>query len=137
MTSPQEGPLDEAGIALAPASNGAYRLWDRERVLFVGMTSGMRTLRSELRRHWRGDFGHTQRASHFECLAAATAGEAHEHYLALYLSSGLRAEPGTGVARTRANGAAPSSGPAAAAGGSFAGRTGGTPGPGGGKPGTT
>ena len=99
MTSPQEGPLDEAGIALAPVSHGAYRLWDRERVVFVGVTSGARTLRTELMRHWRGDFGHTQRASHFECLAAATAGEAHEHYLSLYLSSGLRAEPGTGVAR--------------------------------------
>ena len=99
MTSPQEGPLDEAGIALAPVSPGAYRLWDRERVVFVGVTSGARTLRTELMRHWRGDFGPTQRASHFECLAAATAGEAHEHYLSLYLSSGLRAEPGTGVAR--------------------------------------
>ena len=99
MTSPQEGPLDEAGISLAPVSHGAYRLWDRERVLFVGMTSGMRTLRTELMRHWRGDFGFTQRASHFECVAAATADEAHAHYLSLYLSSGLRAEPGTGVAR--------------------------------------
>ena len=99
MSSLQEGSLDEAGIALAPVSHGAYRLWDRERVLFVGMTSGTRTLRSELMRHWRGDFGHTQRASHFDWLAAATTGEAHEHYLSLYLSSGLRAEPGTSVAR--------------------------------------
>lgn len=95
MTSPQEGPLDHAAIALLPASPGAYRLWDHDRVLFVGMTSGARTLRTELMRHWRGDFGHTQRASHFEWLAAASADEAHGHYLALYLTSGLRAEPGT------------------------------------------
>jgi len=92
MAALQEGTLDPADIALAPASPGAYRLWDRDRVLFVGLTTGSRTLRSELMRHWRGDFGHTQRASHFECRVAATAGEAHEQYLALYLSSGLRCE---------------------------------------------
>jgi hypothetical protein len=86
----QEGPLDQAAIALVPASPGAYRLWHAGRVLFVGMTSGARTLRSELLRHWRGDFGHTRNASHFEYLAASTANEAHEHYLSLYLSSGLR-----------------------------------------------
>jgi hypothetical protein len=85
-----EGSLDQDSIALAPACHGAYRLWDRERVLFVGMTSGMRTLRSELLRHWRGDFGRTQRASRFECLAAASSHEAHALYLSLYLSSGLR-----------------------------------------------
>ena len=90
MSSAHEGPLDKAGIALVPACHGAYRLWDAGRVLFVGMTSGARTLRSELMRHCRGDFGHTQRASHFECLAAASAEEAHAHYLSLYLSSGLR-----------------------------------------------
>ena len=90
MSTPQEGPLDQAAIAALPACHGAYRLWDRERVLFVGMTSGARTLRSELMRHCRGDFGNTQRASHFECLVAATADEAHQHYLALYVSSGLR-----------------------------------------------
>jgi hypothetical protein len=94
-----EGPLDPASIALVPASHGAYRLWDRDRVLFVGMTSGARTLRSELMRHWRGDYGHTQRASHFDCITAPTADEAHAHYLSLYLSSGLRAEPGTSLAR--------------------------------------
>lgn len=91
MSSPaQEGDFDQAGIALVPASHGAYCLWQGGRALFVGMTSGARTLRSELMRHWRGDFGHTQRASHFECLTAATADEAHAHYLSLYLRSGLR-----------------------------------------------
>jgi hypothetical protein len=85
-----EGPLDQGSIALAPACHGAYRLWDQERVLFVGMTTGRRTLRSELLRHWRGDFGRTQRASHFECVAAATVDEVHALYLSLYLSSGLR-----------------------------------------------
>lgn len=102
MTAPQEGPLEHSAIASLPASHGAYRLWDRDRVLFVGMTSGARTLRTELMRHWRGDFGFTQRASHFEWLPAATSGEAHTHYLSLYLSSGLRAEPGTAVARREA-----------------------------------
>jgi hypothetical protein len=88
-----EGSLDQADIALAPACHGAYRLSHAGRVLFVGMTSGTRTLRSELMRHWRGDFGsHTQRASHFECLAATSMDEAHALYLSLYLSSGLRDE---------------------------------------------
>jgi hypothetical protein len=85
-----ESPLEHAAIALIPASHGAYRLWHAGRVLFVGMTCGTRTLRSELLRHWRGDFGHTRNASHFEYLAAETADEAHAHYLSLYLSSGLR-----------------------------------------------
>ena len=91
MVYTHEGTLDDAGIALAPASHGAYRLWDAGRVVYVGMTTGARTLRSELLRHRRGDFGSTtQRASHFECMAAATSVEAHPLYLSLYLSSGLR-----------------------------------------------
>ena len=95
MLPTHEGPLDQDSIALAPACHGAYRLWDGHRVLFVGMTTGTRTLRSELLRHWRGDFGHTQRASHFECLTAGTTSEAHELYLSLYLTSDLReANPG-------------------------------------------
>jgi hypothetical protein len=90
FSSAQEGAFDQAGIAVVPASHGAYCLWQEGRALFVGMTSGARTLRSELMRHFRGDFGHTQRASHFECLTAATTDEAHAHYLLLYLRSGLR-----------------------------------------------
>src|SRR5215212_8973941 len=91
MHPAHEGALDPDGIALAPASPGAYRLWHAGRVLFVGMTNGGRTVRSELMRHRRGDFGsHTQGASHFDCLAAATAQQAHDLYLSLYLSSGLR-----------------------------------------------
>jgi hypothetical protein len=90
LSSAQEGAFDPTGIALVPASHGAYCLWWEGRALFVGMTSGARTLRSELMRHLRGDFGHTQRASHFECVTAATTDEAHAHYLALYLRSGLR-----------------------------------------------
>lgn len=86
-----EGPLDAAGIAAAPQAQGAYRLWGGGRVLFVGIAAGARTLRSELRRHWRGDFGqHSQTASHFDCLVAHTTAHAHELYQKLYLSSGLR-----------------------------------------------
>lgn len=100
MIPAHEGPLEPAAIALVPASHGAYRLWHAGRILYVGMTSGARTLRTELTRHLRGDFGHTQQASHFECLAADTTDEAHAHYLALYLSSGLRAERGSGLSRS-------------------------------------
>jgi hypothetical protein len=94
MSAQQEGPLEQASIALAPLSHGAYRLWHEGRVLYIGMTSGARTLRSELMRHWRGDFGNTQRASRFECLPAATMDEAHALYLSLYNSSGLREQAG-------------------------------------------
>ena len=91
MVDTLEGPLDEAGIALAPASHGAYCLLHAGRVVFVGATSGTRTLRGELRRHWRGDFGpRTQGASHFECAVAPGPADVHALYLALYGASGLR-----------------------------------------------
>lgn len=86
-----EGTFDADGVATAPRSGGAYRLWRYGRVLYVGMASGPRTLRSELERHRRGDFGpRTQCASHFDCVPALDAGQAHEHYLRLHMSSGLR-----------------------------------------------
>ena len=86
-----EGSLDAATIAVVPPAQGAYRLWLAGRVLLVGMAAGTRTLRSELRRHLRGDFGpRTQAASHFDCLVAQTAAQAHELYVSLYGSSGLR-----------------------------------------------
>jgi hypothetical protein len=88
---PQEGPLEPASIALVPAAHGAYRLWRGARVLFVGVTWGAQTLRSELRRHWRGDYGSlTQSASHFEYLAAPNVAQAHQLYVALQSTSGLR-----------------------------------------------
>lgn len=88
-----EGEFQEASIASLPQAPGAYCLWHAGRVLFVGMASGARSLRSELNRHWRGDFGPlTQGASHFECLVAQTAAHAHELYRALYSNSGLRPE---------------------------------------------
>lgn len=91
MNPAHEGPLDEADIRLVPSAYGAYRLWHAARVVYVGMTIAPRTLRSELLRHWRGDFGsHTQRASRFDCLVASGAGEAHALYLSLYVTSGWR-----------------------------------------------
>jgi hypothetical protein len=90
-----------AGIAAVPQSAGAYRLLDAGRVIYVGVASGTRSLRTELNRHWRGDYGpRTQGASHFEYLAAHTTAHAHELYRALYSSSGPLREPG--LARSRA-----------------------------------
>jgi hypothetical protein len=90
-TPSHEGALDAAGIALAPQAQGAYRLWAAGRVQFVGIATGARTLRSELLRHMRGDFGpRTQTATRFDCRVAHTAAHAHELYLALYRNSGLR-----------------------------------------------
>lgn len=88
-----EGEFGEASIAALPQAPGAYRLLNAGRVVFVGLASGARSLRSELNRHWRGDFGPlTQAASHFECLVAHTTAHAHELYRNLYSSSGLRPE---------------------------------------------
>ena len=82
--------LQPAAIAAAPALHGAYRLWLAGRLLHIGLTSGAQTLRGELRRHWRGEYGpRTQAASHFDYLIAEDAAHAHELYLAFYLSSGL------------------------------------------------
>ena len=87
----QEGVLQPDAIAAAPAAQGAYRLWAGSRLLHIGHTSALQTLRGELRRHWRGDYGpRTQAASHFDYLVAADAAHAHELYLSLYISSGLR-----------------------------------------------
>lgn len=87
----QETAFDPARIAAVPQSPGAYRLLRGGRVIYVGIASGARSLRSELTRHWRGDFGpRTQGASHFEYLAAHTTAHAHELYRELYLSAGLR-----------------------------------------------
>ena len=86
-----EGDFDPSAIAAVPPSPGAYRLWSRGRVLFVGVAFGARSLRTELNRHLRGDFGPiTQAASHFDCLVAHTAAHAHELYRSLYAASGLR-----------------------------------------------
>jgi excinuclease UvrABC nuclease subunit len=90
-----EGEFDQREIAALPHAPGAYRLLNAGRVLFVGMASGARSLRTELNRHWRGDFGPlTQGASHFECLVAHTSAHAHELYRTLYEGCGPRPEPG-------------------------------------------
>ena len=71
----QEGELQPDAIATAPALQGAYRLWARGRLLHIGHTSALQTLRGELRRHFRGDYGpRTQAASHFDYLIADDAG---------------------------------------------------------------
>lgn len=98
LSHSHEGEFQQAQIAALPPAPGAYRLMNAGRVLFVGIASGARSLRSELNRHWRGDYGPlTQGASHFECLVAHTAAHAHELYRSLYSSSGLRPE----ASRTR------------------------------------
>ncbi|HET7670112.1 MAG TPA: hypothetical protein VFK84_06875 [Burkholderiales bacterium] len=86
-----QGDFEAGQIAMVPQAPGAYRLWARGRVLFVGVACGARSLRTELNRHWRGDFGpSTQAASHFDWVVAQTAAHAHELYRSLYASSGLR-----------------------------------------------
>lgn len=77
-------------ISHAPLQPGAYRLYRNARVIHVGKAAEGATLRSELRRHLRGDYGpHTQSATEFDYRVAADSHSAYDLYLDLYLSSGL------------------------------------------------
>lgn len=76
----------------APAKPGAYRLYRNARVIYVGMAAGRATLRSELQRHLRGEFGpHTQSATEFDYREAPDALAAYDAYLDLHGTSGLPA----------------------------------------------
>lgn len=94
--------FDSENVSGAPLAPGAYRLYKDARVVFVGLTSPGATLRSELRRHLRGDFGPaTQEATEFDYRAAGSRRDAYEAYLELYLSSGLHPAERSGFAARR------------------------------------
>lgn len=94
--------FDATSVAALPAKPGAYRLYRDARVIFVGVTAPGATLRSELRRHLRGDFGRaTQRATEFDYREAGTRRDAYDVYLDLYLSSGLHPAEQRGGAAAR------------------------------------
>jgi hypothetical protein len=83
--------FEEAHINQAPVSPGAYRLYRHTRIVYVGMAAGATTLRSELQRHLRGDFGlSTQSATDFEYRETPDPLAAHQAYLDFYVTSGLR-----------------------------------------------
>lgn len=76
---------------LAPAACGAYRLFDGCRVIYVGLAAGRITLRYELQRHLRGDYGaRTQRASAFDYRLGRDDEDAALLYRTLYACSGWR-----------------------------------------------
>jgi hypothetical protein len=95
--------FDAENVAAVPTAPGAYRLYRDARVIFVGWTERGATLRSELRRHLRGDFGRvTQEATEFDYREARSRRAAYDAYLDLYLSSGLHpAEPRAGAPTRR------------------------------------
>lgn len=83
--------FEETDINHAPVAPGAYRLYRHARVIYVGMAAGAATLRSELQRHLRGDFGRaTQCATDFEYRETPDPLEAYQAYLDYYVTSGLR-----------------------------------------------
>jgi hypothetical protein len=83
--------FEAATIDTAPVRAGAYRLYRNARIIFVGMAAGRDTLRSELQRHLRGDFGrHTQSATEFDYREAEDRRAARRAYLDFYVTSGLR-----------------------------------------------
>lgn len=97
--------FDATSILRVPAAPGAYRLYRNARIVYVGMAAGGATLRSELRRHFRGDFGPaTRSATEFEYCEAADAFAAYQAYLELYVSSGLRPFVPAAPRTRRANG---------------------------------
>lgn len=82
--------FDRESVETVPASPGAYRLYKDARVVYVGMTASGTTLRSELRRHLRGDYGRaTQTATEFDYRQTNSRDDTYEVYRDLYLSSGL------------------------------------------------
>jgi hypothetical protein len=87
----------------APRLPGAYRLYRHAKILYVGLAAEGATLRSELRRHLRGDFGpQTQHATAFDYCVAGSQASAHDLYLSLFISSGLPPlvqRPGRGASR--------------------------------------
>jgi excinuclease UvrABC nuclease subunit len=81
----------------APRTPGAYRLYRHAKVIYVGMAAEGATLRSELRRHLRGDFGpQTQSATGFDYCKADSQASAYDIYLKLFISAGLPAAPAGG-----------------------------------------
>lgn len=83
--------FEPAHINEAPVSPGAYRLYRHAKIIYVGMASGAATLRSELQRHLRGDFGlSTQTATEFDYREAPDPLQAYQVYLDFYVTSGLR-----------------------------------------------
>lgn len=72
----------------SPACGGVYRLYEGTYLLHVGMAAGAATLRSELLRHARGEYGaRTQRADRVEWEVAPDAIFAYKRFLALYAAA--------------------------------------------------
>lgn len=83
--------FEAARINEAPVRPGAYRLYRNARIIYVGIAAGRATLRSELQRHLRGDFGaYTQSATEFDYREAEGGRAARKAYLDFYVTSGLR-----------------------------------------------
>jgi hypothetical protein len=75
----------EASLEEVPACAGVYRLYAGSVLLHIGMAAGTATLRSELLRHTRGEYGpDTQRADRMEWQVVPDDGFAYEAFVALY-----------------------------------------------------
>jgi hypothetical protein len=83
--------MQPASISAVPAAPGAYRLYLHGRVVYVGIARGAATLRSELRRHLRGDFGELSRgATELDYAEATDEATASALYVEFFMRSGLR-----------------------------------------------
>lgn len=69
----------------APACVGVYRLYYGKELLHIGMAAGAATLRSEIARHARGEYGPlTQRADRVDWEVVPDDPHAYEAFVALY-----------------------------------------------------
>lgn len=80
-----------------PACVGVYRLYYGKELLHVGMAAGAATLRSELARHARGEYGPlTQRADRVDWEVVPDDPHAYEAFVALYNEAIYAASERTG-----------------------------------------
>ena len=80
VASPLEPSMEEV-----PACAGVYRLYEGGQLVHVGMAAGTATLRSELTRHARGEYGpDTQRADRVDWELVPDDSHAYEAFVALY-----------------------------------------------------
>lgn len=81
-------------ISQAPEVPGVYILFRAQRPVYIGVAAGDTTIRRELQRHLRGDFGPgTRLAEEFDYEASENPVALHRNYLALHAAASGAAMP--------------------------------------------
>lgn len=81
-------PFDAHYVATAPAAPGVYLLYDRHRLIYIGLAAADATIRECLRHHLRGERGTcTGSATEFDYEASAEPLPLYGHYLSVYVEA--------------------------------------------------